>query len=245
LNRTTETSEEEILYLLEAITPSAKGRQYAVGFCYLTDGQEQGLRALLQKLPDAKLNSSSFSWTMYVGTARARGLGRINVHMQKLPQGHVGQEGIAERLDKFQPAADGVRLDPSHLYFSFVLRSPTLIRDKNDSVATLPESYTLANYLPRELQSSVQKWEILRKASAVETTTLTGWKQSWGLPKPVRYAVAAGSVWTYRVAETERHELLRVLDHIEVNGLGESRAEGLGELIVCDPFHVVFDAEEN
>ena len=84
--------------------------------------------------------------------------------------------------------------------------------------------------------------EPLPKASILEQETWSGWSAAWGLPKPVTPAIAAGSVLAFRAPAGERQAVLAFLQEVEENGLGERRAEGWGEVIACDPFHVIFDA---
>lgn len=63
----------------------------------------------------------------------------------------------------------------------------------------------------------------------------------WGLPKPLTSALAAGSVLVFRAPAGERETVLTFLQEVEEHGLGERRAEGWGEVVACDPFHVAFD----
>ena len=48
-----------------------------------------------------------------------------------------------------------------------------------------------------------------------------------------------GSVYVYRVArETDEEKLLSALHDLEERGVGERRAEGFGQVRVCDEFHL-------
>lgn len=245
LNRHTETAEAEVLYALEAIVPPKPGHNVAIGNCYLSDSQFQALVNLLGSIPGFENHGNRLSWTMRVGTARARGLGKVRVVMEKLPSANGSDTSLEALLEEFQPKLGNQKLDPSHYYFSILLRSPAILRDAQNNLVSLPDRESLGRYLPanENFSSVLSSLEPISGACAVETTVLSGWKQAWGLPKPVRPAVAAGSVWTYRVPTAQRNALIPLLQYFDEYGIGENRAEGLGEVSICDPFHVTFDAE--
>ena len=67
---------------------------------------------------------------------------------------------------------------------------------------------------------------------------LTGWSEAWGMPKPILQAIGAGSVFTFRAPASKRGELIPILRRIHMEGIGERRAEGLGRVSICDPFHL-------
>ena len=67
-----------------------------------------------------------------------------------------------------------------------------------------------------------------------------GWSAAWGLPKPVAPALAAGTVFVYRVPrgnEGLTREILERCVTLEQNGIGRHRSEGWGWVQICAPFH--------
>lgn len=231
LNRWTEAAEEQILYVLEAIMPSAETNKPLafVGFWTMIEQQWTQLKRLLDQFFPRDRNG----YRLRLGSARARGLGEVRLWWHESPP--PDDDDLAGRLDRFQ---DGLPDTDKFLYFSLTARSPLLVYDDTGSPARTLSPDVLRGYLstvPKDL-------EPVEDATFIERETLTGWSQAWGLPKPLTSAIAAGSVFTYRVPKTERDAVLAFLKEIEDNGLGERRSEGFGDLAACDPFHVDCDA---
>ncbi|MCL6451330.1 MAG: hypothetical protein K6T75_08570 [Acetobacteraceae bacterium] len=67
----------------------------------------------------------------------------------------------------------------------------------------------------------------------LRSCVVSGWNQAWGLPKPSRPGLEAGGVAVYRcrrVPDQAQRQLAAALECLLVEGLGERRAEGFGEL---------------
>lgn len=224
LNRLTEAAQDQALYTLGTLEPSAKHPLAFTGYWHMTAPQWTQLEAMLNEsfLPDG----AARSWQLRIGSARARGLGEARLRV--LP---VAANALAEldaRLTAFQtlvPQAD-------RLHFSLTARAPLLVYDALGAPALRLTPAILQSY------GVLLPTGIAEGCALVESDRLSGWSQAWGLPKPVSPAIAAGSVFTYSVPPTERDSLLGFLQALETDGLGERRAEGFGELFACDQFHV-------
>jgi CRISPR-associated protein Csx10 len=234
LNRFTETAEEGILYTLEALVPGPGGEGKAlsfVGYWQMSEGQWRALKKLLE----GHVRKEDGAYLLRIGTARARGMGKVALSFMEEPPSLPPME---ERLDNFQPRdSEGNLVDPKHLHFAFTLRAPLLLYDSSGKPTAKPERSVLEAYistLPKGLK-------FLSEASMVEREEWTGWSAVWALPKPVVTAIAAGSVLAFRAPKAERDAVIAFLLELEENGLGERLAEGWGEVIACDPFHVNFD----
>lgn len=234
LNRRTETAEQQILYVIDALVHRPDTPLVFVGACYLKDEQATALQSLLQQ----HLPAAGGPWPLRIGTARARGMG--NVRLRLVPEASEATyrlPGMNQRIDNFQPCKDGRPLDDRHVYFALTLRGPLRLLDPVGRPATTLSAEILAAYVDRV----PNQLEFLPQASAVEQMVCSGWSQAWGLPKPVVGALAPGTVLVWRVPADERSAAEAMLDSIEQNGLGEHRAEGWGEAVACDPFHITFD----
>ena len=132
--------------------------------------------------------------------------------------------------------ADGAE-HTAHLYATLTLRAPLQLLDEWGVATTQLTAPLLRAYLP----ALPVGLSILTHSSVVEQDLTSGWSAAWGLPKPVMPALAAGSVVVLRAPINERQALLEFLAAVAQNGLGERRAEGLGEVLVCDPFHTEYD----
>jgi CRISPR-associated protein Csx10 len=74
-------------------------------------------------------------------------------------------------------------------------------------------------------------------ATFVRRQLIGGWSLPWQLPKEMRLAARAGSVFVFETKELTP-DLLVALARLEVEGLGEYREEGLGRVLICHPFHL-------
>lgn len=226
LNRYTESAQEGILYVLDALVPGAGGPGQEppltfVGTWQGSEAQLQDLRALLaaHAIPDGA------GYTLFVGSARARGMGRATLHLAdaRLPA------PLPERLEAFQPSGAH-----PHVYATLALRGPLLLRDERGLPALPPTIESLRAYDPAPPPSL----ELLTAYSSLAVERGTGWSTAWGLPKGTTPALAAGSVLVVRASACERSDLEGWLAHLEESGLGERQAEGWGEVVACDDFHV-------
>jgi CRISPR-associated protein Csx10 len=78
--------------------------------------------------------------------------------------------------------------------------------------------------------------ELLR--SFTTTTVVGGWNVSWQRPKPTTIAVKMGGVYVFRATRALTEEDYRQLARLQLDGIGERRAEGYGQIRVCDEFHI-------
>lgn len=244
LNRLTETAQEEVLYTIEALVPTQGGRgegedDYpSLTFIGSWSGNTAQRQTLLDKLAEYRLPDSD-GYNLTVGTARARGMGAAVLHLESGDDDDPVND-LAARLDHFQPITDGRFTDPDHLFAALTLRSPLLLVDERGLPATELTGALLRAYHPQ----APANLEVLADYSVLERETWTGWAAAWGLPKPVTTVISAGSVIVMRAPTAQRAELLDYLATLAAEGLGERRAEGFGEVLVCDSFHIAFDEKE-
>jgi CRISPR-associated protein Csx10 len=62
-----------------------------------------------------------------------------------------------------------------------------------------------------------------------------GYSTAWGLPKPTGLGVAPGSTYVYHTDMND--DLVSWLESLENHGIGLRAEEGLGEILICHPFH--------
>jgi len=114
---------------------------------------------------------------------------------------------------------------PPGTYFSVDLLGPAILRDPDG----IP---TLQLWLERSGQ-----W-LAPVFWATQATFVGGFSTAWGLPKPTQLGAAAGSVYVFRVDnQPDDAQLLSWLESLEAQGVGQRTDEGLGEILVCHPFH--------
>jgi len=180
----------------------------------------------------AKLKEAAQS--IGIGALTTRGFGSIQISEvePELPSLKERLQAFNERLrEVWQSLADLARQvggevlgEPLGLYFSVDLLVPALLRDRHG----LP-TLRLELNLDGELLEPVW-W-------ATQPTFVGGWSTAWGLPKPTGLGAAQGSTYVFRT-ERSVEELVPLLESLEAQGVGERTDEGLGEIIVCHPFHM-------
>ena len=114
-------------------------------------------------------------------------------------------------------------MEPSGTYFSVDLLAPAVLRDPHG----LP---TLKLFLDLDGQWREPVFWV------TQPTFVGGFSTAWGLPKPTYLGAAMGSVYVFRT-EASQKELLPFLENLEARGVGIRTDEGLGEILVCHPFH--------
>jgi CRISPR-associated protein Csx10 len=231
LNRYTETAQKGVLYVLDALVPDPDPLTF-VGTWYGSEHQGHDLRLLLHKY---LLPAPEGGYSFRIGTARARGMGEVRLRFAT----RAAMTSLEQRFEQFQPLKNGKRLDSEHLYAVLTFRSPLQLLDEHG----IPTTYITRDTLEAYDSDVPQGLKVLHDYSIVEQEVWTGWSAAWGLPKVVAPALAAGGVLIVRAPKDERVKLLSWLSTIEGEGLGERRAEGWGEILVCDRFHLDHDEE--
>lgn len=231
LNRRTETAEEGILYTITAVAPQSAGRKVVfVGDLILRQEQFDFLTEQLTKhAPD-----DGEGYRLRVGSARARGFGLARLRLKPAEE---EAPSVAERLRKFQASLGAEGGTDGEIFFSLTLRSPALLLNELGQAPPSLENGVLSPYLGEHLSSAV----FMPELSTFEWVELDGWNALWQLPKPLSRAVAPGSVLVFKAPADQKKRIEEGLIALERTGLGERLAEGWGEVMVCDPFHRIFD----
>jgi CRISPR-associated protein Csx10 len=224
LSRYRRASQEQMLYRVIALKP----KQKFVGRIWVDSEDKIAL------LNDAVEN-------MGVGALTTRGFGRAKLRKSKasLPK-------VAERMEKFneklrevwsdladlaKQVGSKVPNEPEGTYFSVDLLSPAVLLDRKG----LPT-------LQLELPIDGQLLEPVFWTTQPEF--VGGWSAAWGLLKPSLLGAAMGSVYVYRTEKTI-DEIANQLEAIEAKGVGENTDEGLGEILICHPFHLKVEQDED
>ncbi|MCS7263680.1 MAG: CRISPR-associated RAMP protein Csx10 [Armatimonadetes bacterium] len=217
LSRYRRASQEQMLYRVIALRP----KQAFVGRVRFED--EDAFSVLCEAVEN-----------MGVGALTTRGFGKV-----KLRKSKASLMGVSERLRQFNEKLEKVWFDladlakqvgsqvpdkPVGTYFSVDLLSPAILHDEN-GLPTLKLKLLLNGQLLEPVFWSTQP------------EFVGGWSTAWGLPKPTSLGAAMGSVYVFRTEQTV-DEIVEKLETLEANGVGERTDEGLGEILVCHPFHL-------
>lgn len=168
---------------------------------WTTDEYAQRLTELLQ---DA---------TLWIGRARRAGYGEVRVAKVYEPQDDWRELNPDEWPDAVEQ--DG--------YLQVALFSPALLRDEYGRAALHPGiviEHALG--LPTGTLTAQPEYTF------ADAMLVGGFNRKWGLPLPQHYALATGSIFTYRSKVAITAESLVKL---EQQGIGERRNEGYGQVI--------------
>jgi CRISPR-associated protein Csx10 len=172
--------------------------------------------------------------TLYLGRGRTRGQGRVSFSIVSATPS--ADSSLEERFLDFNDAAhDRFPSLGKYLLFSCTLQSPALLLD--DWLMSRCEIE------PGDLSASLVGFQLL--ASFRDVSLFSGWNQKAGLPKSDMWVLKPGSAFLFgkEVAPEKRGQEVRAMagalaEALE-GGIGERRDEGLGEITICDEFHLL------
>ena len=188
--------------------------------------------------PDAELVAQALARIEHLGGGTSRGLGAVQVQVSHAPP----PEPLAARIERFARAlavrrAQYARLAPlsaaslEGAFFSVDLRSDALLRRRGWEPTPVLDA------------------DLLRAATGVDDASLAlvranaepgwrgGWHAAWGLPTPSELVACRGSSYLFRTNNLAAWT--DALEALELAGIGERTTEGFGQVVVCDPFHLV------
>lgn len=217
LSRSRHVAQEGMLYRVVALRPGIS----FMGWVW-TDNQD-----VLDMLKKAVAHTG-------IGAHTTRGFGAVRLEEAQ----HTPFPSIKERVAQFNTVLRQVWSDlanlarqlggapprePQGTYFSVDLLAPAVLRDR----LGLP---TLKLMLHKDTAWLEPVWW------ATQPTFVGGFSPAWGLPKPTALGASQGSVYVFH-SEATVDALLPWLEALEARGVGERTDEGLGEILICHPFH--------
>jgi CRISPR-associated protein Csx10 len=217
LSRHRRAAQEAMLYRVIAIRPQS----YFVGRLWIESDAD------LDLLKEAVR-------TLGVGALTTRGFGKAELHEvpSSLPSVRERIQHFNEKLQEvWRQLADLAKQvgfhapeKPEGIYFSVDLLSPAVLHDAQ-GIPTL------------RLQLNLNGQTLKPVFWATQPALVGGWSTAWGLPKPTALGAAMGSVYVFRT-EKSLDEIAPLLEALEAQGVGDRTDEGLGEILICHPFHL-------
>lgn len=177
--------------------------------------------------------------TIYLGTARTRGLGEVQVNIGKTTNFFQrNKSDIKERY--FGLKKEFEKNSYKAALFSVTLSSTVIVRDE---ILRYKSYIDIKDIFDSVFLSDNEK-DLLKTFSLVNAWTSTqlimGWNNRLKLPKENQIGITRGSVFLFASKDKksiDEQKLIRVLGKIEQNGIGERRNEGFGKVRICDEFH--------
>jgi CRISPR-associated protein Csx10 len=145
----------------------------------------------------------------------------FNRELAKVWAGYRSLQGKIEEGDGQKPG------ELSGDFFALTLQS--------DSIFCLPDGRPLMAP-PGALLDLDSPIELVRSEAA--TFYGGGWNAAWGLPKPVELRVHMGAVYLFHALNGLTTDDYQALARCQVVGIGQRRAEGFGQVRICDEFHL-------
>ncbi len=178
-----------------------------------------------------------------VGTGRTRGMGKVELAIERLEEKQFGYGLFTERLENFnrtmQKALEDakVQTDSAPFYFALTLHAPTILRDSLLRYRGSINEEALAELLGNSTFAQ-ENFECIYQTASVQR--ITGWNDLWGTPRLQEIAIESGSVFLFAFKikdEKGKKGLYEALFRLERDGIGERTAEGFGRVCISDPFH--------
>jgi CRISPR-associated protein Csx10 len=235
INRRRATAEDKVLYSVQVLNETKRSNEDIkdmtfVGNIWICDELADSFNAYLQ----------GQSQHCRLGGSASRGLGKVELK----PELIAAASSLADRIQTFNRTLKArweswkiFGNQPSksiagRYFFSLDLQSDAILTEQWQRTTVISESM---------LKDAVGLSSAdLKLHNAYSSYGLrSGWNAAWGLPKDAELTTDRGSVYLFSIDEKERETWVSKLTELEVWGIGNSTAEGLGQIRVCDEFHNV------
>ncbi len=223
INRFTGTVQQQILYSRTALTEGST-------FWGTIDVSDE----VADKFLDF-VESAGETGLIRVGNNRTRGFGRINIGLNETPiDKSIEKTKLIERLDRFNTALQteaksaGITLKHS-FYVPLMLTADAILYDH----LLRPQTTLTEDYFQRIYQ--LDGVEIVYRN--FHARRVMGWNNLWRLPKADDLALTMGSVFVLGFNQPSSDNIYQTLLELQLNGIGERRNEGFGQLLIANPFH--------
>ncbi len=228
INRRRGTAEDQRLYSLLAINEvtNKAPTQFVGTLCIHPDDKTPVIDALKK--------------ITHLGGRQTTGLGAVHIDIvhekETNPESAADIHGRIEQLTRrFQEQAE--------LYAS-MCGTPWTIKDAAIFTINLLSDAILLDqgWLPtQEFTASMLKEHTGIEANLLRAFTSTavvgGWNVSWQRPKPTHYTTTKGGVFVFQAEQSLDEAACARLAQLQLDGIGERRPEGYGQIRICDEFH--------
>jgi CRISPR-associated protein Csx10 len=237
INRRRATSEEDILYSIQVLnesfldSPKQKNwHNYVYRSAILVENVQ-----LAQKLVDfINLNHQNFR----LGGATSRGLGKVditatinNTSSDLETRINTFNEKLKQRWQLWSIISE-TKFPSERCFFTIDLQADAILTE-NWRRTTVISPAMLCQFV--ELQDKLPKLEVAYSSYDYRS----GWNSAWGLMKDVELVTNRGGVYLFSINTNQIGIWMDKLKELELNGVGERKCEGFGQIYICNPFHLV------
>lgn len=235
INRHRGTAEDQRLYSLLAIRETTEAKAGGVrrrvptrfrGSIALPDEYEDRVRQALDRIT-------------HLGGRQTSGLGAVRIEASSTDAHADEPQQVLQRVNAMTQ-----RFREQAQLYEDLGGTPWPITGSIFTLNLLADALLLEHgWLPTQEFSAAQ----LKELTGIEATlvraftttrTIGGWHMLWQRPKPTGAAVVMGGVFVFQTDRPLNEEDCKRLAHLQLNGIGERRNEGYGQVRVCDEFHL-------
>jgi CRISPR-associated protein Csx10 len=229
INRRRGTAEDQRLYSPLALVEVSydKNRQEQrtrfVGSLSIEDQDQANLSDWLQKIT-------------HLGGRQTTGLGRVTITPRTATGGAGIEQRVAQLTTRFQQQAalyaqwGGARWDiPDRTIFTVNLLSDAIL---------LKDGWLPTQALSATMLKELTGIDAILLRAFTTTLTVGGWATLWQRPKATALAVGMGSVYLFQSKQPLTTAEYLQLELLQLDGIGERRQEGYGQIRICDEFHL-------
>lgn len=238
INRHRKVAEDKLLYHLTAIDPiimKTKKRE--------SEEIKKAKKVVLHgsvRVPSVLVNKVALTLKQNVkrlGGGSSRGLGQVNIAVEKQKSPKPVKKRIQEFNEKFETLWQAYASLPNNDigqyegdYFTINLQSETIL--------TADDGWQRSMVITARMLQNMAACEtdVTFVRSFASYGYAGGWNAAWGLPKETELVTNIGSVFVFQTPNIETW--IPALQQIENTGIGNRRGEGYGEITICDPFHL-------
>jgi CRISPR-associated protein Csx10 len=230
INRQRGTAEDQRLYSLLAINEVSNNQPTRfLGSLVLPNRNEMVLQALVD--------------ITHLGGRQTTGLGAVEIanEFASIETTKQVAERIGHLTGKFQRQAklyaqlggEPWPIDERPIFTINLLSDAILLED----------GWAPTNEISSTMLRNLTGIEAKLLRSFTRTSIVGGWNVQWQRPKPTAIATTTGSVFVFQAEQQLDDDAYARLAHLQVEGIGERRQEGYGQVRICDDFHLMAPEE--
>ena len=235
INRRRATAEDQVLYSVQVLNETKRNEQEIcnmtfVGTIWICDELAVSFSQYLEQQRQS----------CRLGGSASRGLGKVEL----MPRLMEFTSNLSDRIQAFNQQLQQrwkqwkiFGNSPSEslegrCFFTIDLQSDAILTEQWQRTTVISEAMLKSE---TGLSSSDLKLHSAYSSSGLRS----GWNSAWGLPKDVELTTDRGSVYLFSIEASAQSAWVSALEALEIWGLGDSIAEGFGQIRVCDEFHTV------
>jgi CRISPR-associated protein Csx10 len=243
INRRRSVAEEGLLYSPIVISEALRRQRKPAEGAQEPDYIQTEFRASIIARDYSDILRSHLAAITHLGGGTSRGLGQVAVEVEA-PGSGSGEQPLSDRTKSLNDQI----VSFWQLLKALPCNKETPFGPENGSYFTVGLNGDAILRKEEWLSTGVLTADMLRQHCGVQDDTVRlvrsysghdyrgGWNLQWGLPKDVELATPMGSVFVFWTEQIDRW--YEALQELETWGIGQRTAEGFGQVMVCDPFHV-------